>query len=67
MKNSKWRTLLFFREFKAVSTDNDITFAAQLSFDRIQMIEELAKYWEGKRVRKVFSSLSLSCFKAQLV
>lgn len=47
MKNSKWRTLLFFREFKAVSLDNDVTFAAQLSFDRIQMIEELAKYWEG--------------------
>lgn len=27
--------------------DNDVTFAAQLSFDRLQMIEELAKYWEG--------------------
>lgn len=47
IKTTKWRTLLFFREFKYKPTENDVTFTAQLSFDRIQMIEELAKYWDG--------------------
>ncbi|KAL3266023.1 hypothetical protein HHI36_010212 [Cryptolaemus montrouzieri] len=47
MNTTKWRTLLFFREFKSKVIDNDVTFAAQLSFDRIQMIETLAKYWDG--------------------
>ncbi|KAK9875654.1 hypothetical protein WA026_009451 [Henosepilachna vigintioctopunctata] len=47
MNTSKWRTLLFIRDFKTKLLDYDVTFAAQLSFDRIQMIEELAKYWEG--------------------
>ncbi|KAF5287894.1 hypothetical protein FQA39_LY04068 [Lamprigera yunnana] len=43
----KWRTLLFFREFKYVPTKDDVTMLVQLSFDRIQMVEELCKYWEG--------------------
>ncbi|XP_023023982.2 xylosyl- and glucuronyltransferase LARGE2s isoform X1 [Leptinotarsa decemlineata] len=47
LTSSHWRTLLYFREYKYMSVDNDITFVAQLSFDRLQMIEELVKSWSG--------------------
>lgn len=45
--NQKWRTLLFFRDYKYVPTKDDITISIQLSYDRIQMVEELCKYWDG--------------------
>lgn len=43
----KWRTLLFFREYKYIPLKDDVTVLVQLSFDRLQMVEELCKYWEG--------------------
>lgn len=42
-----WRTLLFIREYKHTVMENDITFVAQLSYDRLQTIEELVKAWPG--------------------
>lgn len=45
--NTKWRTLLFFMELKYNKVENDVTFVAQLSYDRIQTIEELVKSWPG--------------------
>lgn len=44
---NKWRTLLFFRNFEYIPVDYDVTFVAQLSYDRLQMVEELTKHWEG--------------------
>ena len=49
-KTSQWRTLLFFREYQHSVDDSeryDVTFVAQLSYDRLQMVEELVKYWQG--------------------
>nr|XP_008192494.1 PREDICTED: glycosyltransferase-like protein LARGE2 [Tribolium castaneum] len=49
-KTSQWRTLLFFREYQHSAEENaknDVTFVAQLSYDRLQMVEELVKYWQG--------------------
>ncbi|CAG9860970.1 unnamed protein product [Phyllotreta striolata] len=47
LSNMRWRTLLYFREYKYVAIENDVTFVAQLSFDRLQTIEELVKAWAG--------------------
>lgn len=46
-QNSKWRTHIFIREFLYEPDKIDITLVAQLSVDRVQMIEELCKHWEG--------------------
>lgn len=46
-QNRKWRTFLFFREFKYVSSKDDVTLVVHASFDRLHMLEELCKYWEG--------------------
>ncbi|XP_065158374.1 xylosyl- and glucuronyltransferase LARGE2s-like [Atheta coriaria] len=46
-KGNKWRTLLFFRNFEYIPVSNDVTFVAQLSYDRLQMVEQLSKQWEG--------------------
>jgi glycosyltransferase-like protein LARGE len=49
-KTGQWRTLLFFREYQRQLDENDrndVTFVAQLSYDRLQMVEELVKYWQG--------------------
>ncbi|KAB0790557.1 hypothetical protein PPYR_15029 [Photinus pyralis] len=43
----KWRTLLFFREYSYAPVKDDVTILVQLSFDRLQLVEELCKYWEG--------------------
>lgn len=43
----KWRTFLFLKEFKHAAVENDVTYVAQLSFDRLQMVEELSKLWDG--------------------
>lgn len=43
----KWRTLLYFRKYDYVPQGNDVTFAVQLSYDRLQMIEELCLHWNG--------------------
>uniref|UniRef100_V5I9H3 Glycosyltransferase-like protein n=2 Tax=Anoplophora glabripennis TaxID=217634 RepID=V5I9H3_ANOGL len=45
--STSWRTLLFFREYKHSVSVNDVTFVAQLSYDRLQTIEELVKCWPG--------------------
>ncbi|XP_048481202.1 xylosyl- and glucuronyltransferase LARGE2s [Plutella xylostella] len=44
----KLRTLLYYTEYQYTVTDNfDVTLALQLSFDRMQFLERLVKYWEG--------------------
>lgn len=48
----RWRTLLFFREYKSVSMEHDVTFVAHLSYDRLQTIEELVKFWPGTESSK---------------
>lgn len=58
-QTTKWRTLLYFREFKYNPTDSDVTFATQTSFDRLHMIEELSKYWDGKLFFKVVSYIHM--------
>ncbi|KAJ8950879.1 hypothetical protein NQ318_011177 [Aromia moschata] len=45
--SSSWRTLLYFKEYKYSVLQNDVALVAQLSYDRLQTIEELAKYWPG--------------------
>lgn len=49
-QTTKWRTFLFFREFKYVPVKDDVTLVAHASFDRLHMVEELCKYWEGRSV-----------------
>jgi len=36
------------------SEGSDVTLVAQLSMDRLQMIESLAKHWEGEGNTMVF-------------
>ncbi|CAH1281603.1 unnamed protein product [Diabrotica balteata] len=47
LANKHWRTILYFREYKHIVVENDITFVAQLSYDRLQTIEDLVKAWKG--------------------
>ncbi|XP_018331817.1 LARGE xylosyl- and glucuronyltransferase 2 [Agrilus planipennis] len=47
VQNEQWRTFLFFKEYQYVPLKNDVTFVTQLSYDRLQLVEELSKYWEG--------------------
>lgn len=44
------RTHLYFLEFEyqASPDECDITLVAQLSMDRLQMVEMLCEYWDGK-------------------
>ena len=44
-----FRTHIYYIDYEYESTDskNDVTLVAQLSMDRLQMIEELAKHWRG--------------------
>lgn len=56
-QTNKWRTLPFFREFKYTATKDDITFMVQTSFERLQMIEDLCKYWKG--MGKLYEKLCL--------
>lgn len=51
-QTSKWRTLLYFREFKYVASKDDVTFVAQTSYERLHMVEELSKFWDGKTEKK---------------
>lgn len=46
-QNETYRTLLFLQKFEYTPTRNDVTYSTQLSFDRLQMIEELCKLWKG--------------------
>jgi glycosyltransferase-like protein LARGE len=48
-RDAKYRTHLFYLAYKdANKVDNDtITWVAQLSFDRLHMIEPLFTLWEG--------------------
>ncbi|CAH1993995.1 unnamed protein product [Acanthoscelides obtectus] len=59
--NTPFRTLLYFREYDYKPVDNDVTFVAQLSYDRLQRIEELVKLWTGP------ISLTLYVSDAELV
>lgn len=45
--STSWRTLLYFREYQYSVSENDVTFVAQLSYDRLQTIEQLVKCWPG--------------------
>ncbi|XP_046458581.1 LARGE xylosyl- and glucuronyltransferase 2-like [Daphnia pulex] len=47
-RDAKYRTHLFYLSYDAGKIDdNDITWVAQLSLDRLQMIEPLCRLWEG--------------------
>lgn len=47
-RDAKYRTHLFYLAYDAGKMDdNDITWVAQLSLDRLQMIEPLCRLWEG--------------------
>lgn len=49
-RDAKYRTHLFYLAYDAGKIDdNDITWVAQLSLDRLQMIEPLCRLWEGNR------------------
>lgn len=49
-QKGKWTTILFFREFTYnPSSENDVTYVVQLSFDRLQMFEDLCKNWAGNK------------------
>lgn len=39
--------MLHLREYDYVPVENDVTFVAQLSYDRLPRIEELVKCWLG--------------------
>lgn len=43
-----FRTHIYYIDYEYESRDpNDVTLVAQLSMDRLQMIEEIAKHWKG--------------------
>lgn len=42
-----FRTHLYFLDYNYVPTPDDVTLVAQLSMDRLQMLEMLCQYWEG--------------------
>lgn len=46
-KVATYRTHLYYLEYEYNPTENDITLAAQLSMDRLQMIESLCQHWKG--------------------
>lgn len=49
------RTHLYFLEFEYQSSPDecDITLVAQLSMDRLQMVEMLCEYWDGNNCYKI--------------
>ncbi|XP_076273109.1 xylosyl- and glucuronyltransferase LARGE2-like [Rhynchophorus ferrugineus] len=42
-----YRTLLFFKEYRYVADENDITYVTHLSYDRLYLMEDIAKVWSG--------------------
>lgn len=46
---TQYRTHLYYTDFsyKSPPQDDDVTLVAQLSMDRLQLIESLVKHWEG--------------------
>ena len=52
VKYVNYRTHLFYLDYEyepaEVADESDVTLVAQLSMDRLQMIESLANHWEGK-------------------
>lgn len=42
-----FRTHLYYLEYIYEPVDNDVTLVAQLSMDRLQMLETICKHWEG--------------------
>ncbi|XKL67023.1 hypothetical protein PGB90_010443 [Kerria lacca] len=47
LKTMNFRTHLFFLHYNYEPTADDVTLVAQLSMDRLQMLEMLCQYWEG--------------------
>ena len=50
-KYTTYRTHLFYLDYDYEvdpEKQNDVTLVAQLSMDRLQMIQALAKHWEGR-------------------
>ncbi|KAL3842467.1 hypothetical protein ACJMK2_020489 [Sinanodonta woodiana] len=41
------RTHLYYLDYNYIPTENDVTLVAQLSMDRLQMLETICKHWEG--------------------
>jgi hypothetical protein len=59
-RDAKYRTHLFYLSYDVGKIDdNDITWVAQLSLDRLQMIEPLCRLWEGKPTNKILIDLTL--------
>lgn len=42
-----YRTLLFFLDYKFIADDWDITYVTHLSYNRIYLLEHIAKTWTG--------------------
>ncbi len=47
IRTINFRTHLFFLHYMYQPTSDDVTLVAQLSMDRLQMLEMLCQYWEG--------------------
>ena len=41
------RTHLYYLDFHYIPQEHDVTLVAQLSMDRLQMLETICKHWEG--------------------
>ncbi|XP_050296689.1 xylosyl- and glucuronyltransferase LARGE2s-like [Anthonomus grandis grandis] len=45
--DTTYRTLLFFMEHKFITDNWDITWVTHMSYDRVNLMENVAKYWTG--------------------
>lgn len=59
-RDAKYRTHLFYLAYDSGKVDDyDITWVAQLSLDRLQMIEPLCRLWEGNLNTTLTFSLTI--------
>lgn len=50
----KLRTHLYYMDYSYSSVDGfDVTLVLQLSMDRLQFLERLVKYWDGKCYKNI--------------
>ena len=62
-RDAKYRTHLFYLSYDAGKVDDfDITWVAQLSLDRLQMIEPLCRLWEGNLNKTLLYIFSVTFF-----
>jgi glycosyltransferase-like protein LARGE len=57
------RTHLYFLDYEYEPSPDgyDVTLVAQLSMDRLQMVEALCKHWEGKAASSVSGIITFVC------